>query len=97
MLSLNSISDTSPTPRRIVWEILIFAATELPFVIMEAMIARKTGSLTVNFSNGTPSGTLEWKQRALIPLDNLSPTPVESTVDSEIAANRIDRDQPLGN
>lgn len=90
MPSLNSISDSTPTPRRIVWEHLVYAAGELWMVIMDAMLSKRTGQLTINFSNGTPSGTIDWKQKAFLSLDNLSLLPVDSTVDSEIAANRID-------
>lgn len=79
MSLLNSISDAKPTPRKIVWEILLFAASELPFVIMEAMIAKRTGSLTVNFSNGTPAGNIEWKQKSLVPVDTQANPNVEST------------------
>lgn len=91
MPSLNSISDSTPTPRRIVWESFIYQAAELWCILMDAMLSKRTGQLTINFSNGTPSGTVEWKQKTFVPLDNLSLFPVESTVDSEIAANRIDR------
>lgn len=78
-MNLNSISDLTPTPRRIIWEILSYAASELPFVIMEAMMSKRTGQLTVNFSNGTPAGTIEWKQKSLVPLDNSSAPDVAST------------------
>lgn len=41
-----------------------YAARALNGVMEFISVSRKTGSLTIHFSQGRPSGMLEWKQRS---------------------------------
>lgn len=59
-------------PRRHLWDILSYPAAHLVTIFMEIMVGKLTGSLTINFSNGTPAGSIEWKQR--LPLDIFPPS-----------------------
>ena len=47
-----------PSHRIYSWE-----ASELEYLLSVIRKDRLTGSVTINFNQGTPAGTLEWKER----------------------------------
>lgn len=57
---LQAPASSKPLPTH---EIYSLQSTELHFVLEVIRSGSKTGSLTIHFSQGTPSGTLEWKER----------------------------------
>lgn len=41
-------------------------ARDLPEILVGIGEAHLNGSLTIHFSNGTPSGNVEWKQKEIV-------------------------------
>ena len=46
----------------------ILSASDLDLVLSILRESKKTGSLTIHFSQGTPSGSMEWKEKSEKPL-----------------------------
>ena len=66
MTSPNSFNGpilSKPIPKIVTYQHTIVPADELVRVFLEIMAGKYSGQLVINFSNGTPSGTVEWKQK----------------------------------
>lgn len=58
---LNTVSD--PPPRRRLYAVTNFSHRLLENALAEIREGKKNGSITINFSRGVPSGTVEWKEQ----------------------------------
>lgn len=68
MRALNTVDDATPQPvSQFLFSHQHFPSNALGALMLEIMTTGLTGSLTINFHAGSPSGTMEWKQKHAVP------------------------------